>query len=119
VRRLAVTTPSEEIWSTMSKIVTVELLKDGDRFEFITTRSEWADNCYLPHPQGVIVVAKSAFLDPFAQCRFGYRLEKFPNGRQQEWWGVPQTEVRLLERRSGAAVEVVKKPVKKKKAAQK
>jgi hypothetical protein len=82
----------------MNKIVTVELLKDGDRFEFITTRSEWSENCFLPHPKGVIVVAKSAFMDAFNQCRFSWRLEKFPNARPQDWWGVRHTEVRLLDR---------------------
>lgn len=80
----------------MKKIVTVDSLKAGDRFEFITARSEWDDNCYLPHPQGVIVVAKSAFLDPYKQCRFGYRLEKYPNSKPRDWWGQPHVEVRLL-----------------------
>jgi hypothetical protein len=100
----------------MNKIVTVELLKEGDRFEFITPRSEWADNCFLPHPQGVIIVAKSAFVDPYKQCRFGWRLEKFPNGRPQEWWGAKHTEVRLLGRPKVAPVENVKSPAKRKKA---
>ena len=93
----------------MNKIVTVELLKEGDRFEFITDRSEWADNCYLPHPKGVIVVAKGAFLDPYKQCRFGWRLEKFPNGKPQDWWGVPHTEVRLLGSAMHNPVAVVDK----------
>jgi len=102
----------------MNKIVTVELLKEGDRFEFITTRSEWADNCYLPHPKGVIVVAKTAEIDAYKQCRFGWRLEKFPNGRPQEWWGVRATEVRLLGRMSLAQAELQnpKKPENGKKA---
>jgi hypothetical protein len=98
----------------MNKIVTVELLKDGDRFEFITSRSEWADNCFLPHPKGVIVVAKSAFMDAFDQCRFGWRLEKFPNARPQDWWGVRHTEVRLLGRLPSIPVEKLKNPAKNK-----
>jgi hypothetical protein len=97
----------------MTKIVTVELLKGGDRFEFTTTRSEWADNCFLPHPTGVIVVAKSAFFDSYKQCRFGYLLERFPNGKPQEWWGAPQIEVRLLDRLPSVPTENVKKPVTK------
>jgi hypothetical protein len=100
----------------MTKIVTVELLKGGDRFEFITTRSEWADNCYLPHPKGVIVVSKSAFIDSYKQCRFAYLLEKFPNGKPLEWWGVPHVEVRLLDRLPSVPVETVKIPATKKKA---
>lgn len=80
----------------MEKIVNVELLKAGDRIEFITRRSEWDDNCFLSHPVGVVVVAKNAFLDSYQQCRFGWRHEKFPNGKPQDWWGRPQTEVRLL-----------------------
>ena len=105
-------------WRSMNKIVTVESLKCGDRFEFITSRSEWADNCYLPHPTGVIVVAKSAFLDSYKQCRFSYLLEKFPNGRPHEWWGVSHIEVRLLERLPSVPVATVKKPAPKKKTAQ-
>jgi hypothetical protein len=102
----------------MKRIVKVETLKDGDRFEFITTRSEWADNCYLPHPEGVIVVAKSAFLDAFQQCRFGYRLEKFPKSRPQDWWGLPKTEVRLLDKLppGSAAVPMVSPAVAAKKS---
>lgn len=101
----------------MKKLVKVETLKDGDRFEFVTSRSEWADNCYLPHPKGVIVVAKSAFRDTYDQCRFGWRMEKFPNSRPQDWWGKAQTEVRLLGPAPAAAptVEAVKKPAAKKK----
>jgi hypothetical protein len=102
----------------MNKIVTVELLKDGDRFEFITTRSEWADNCFLQHPKGVIVVAKSAFFDSYKQCRFAYLLEKFPNGKPHEWWGAAHIEVRLLGRVPSVPAENVKKPVTKKKTAQ-
>ena len=98
----------------MNKIITVELLKDGDRFEFITSRSEWADNCFLPHPKGVIVVAKSAFMDAFDQCRFGWRLEKFPNARPQDWWGVRHTEVRYLGRQPATAVADAKNLTKKK-----
>jgi hypothetical protein len=81
---------------TMSKIVTVALLKQGDRFEFLTDRSEWADRCYLPHPAGVIVVAQTAFMDPYKQCRFGWRMEKYPNAKSQDWWGQPETKVKLL-----------------------
>lgn len=103
----------------MKKIVTVDSLKVGDRFEFITARSEWENNCFLPHPKGVIVVAKSAFLDPHKQCRFEWRLEKFPNSRPQDWWGVPHVEVRLLEPLASLPTEVVKMPVKKKKPVQK
>ena len=103
----------------MSKIVTVELLKEGDRFEFITSRSEWTDNCFLPHPKGVIIVAKSAFFDTYKQCRFGWRMEEYPNSRPQDWWGQPHTEVRLLGRQHIAPVANVKKPVKKKKTVQK
>jgi hypothetical protein len=103
----------------MNKIVTVELLKGGDRFEFITTRSEWADNCFLPHPKGVIVVAKSAYLDSYKQCRFGFLLEKFPNGKPHEWWGAPHIEVRLLGRTAAVPTEDVKKPVAKKPVAKK
>lgn len=80
----------------MPNIVTVESLKAGDRFEFVASRSEWADNCYLTHPKGIIVVAKNPFVDGYKQCRFEWRPEKFPKGRSQDWWGVPQTKVRLL-----------------------
>jgi len=103
----------------MKKIVTVESLKAGDRFEFITARSEWEDNCFLPHPKGIIVVANSAFVDVYEQCRFGWRLETYPNSRPQDWWGVPHVKVRLLGRPSAVPAEVVKRPVKKKKMAQK
>ena len=103
----------------MNKIVTVELLKEGDRFEFITARSEWADNCFLPHPKGVIVVSKSAFVDVYKQCRFGWRLETYPNSRPQDWWGVPHVEVRLLGRPSAFPAEAGKQPVNKKKMVQK
>ena len=103
----------------MNKIVSVELLKDGDRFEFITSRSEWADNCFLPHPKGVIVVAKSSFTDPFNQCRFCWRLEKFPNGKPQDWWGGRHTEVRLLGRQGATPQEPAKKPAKGKQSGQK
>ncbi len=103
----------------MSKNVTVEMLKQGDRFEFITARSEWDDNCFLPHPKGVIVVAKSAFVDVYKQCRFGWRLEKFPDGKPEDWWGVPQTKVRLLGPPPKTPSESVKKPVKKTKLVQK
>jgi hypothetical protein len=82
----------------MPRIVTVELLREGDRFEFLTARSEWADHCFLPHPQGVIVVAKTAYLDHYQQCRFGWRLEKFPHSKPQDWWGHKHVEVRLLEK---------------------
>ena len=80
----------------MNKIVKVELLRAGDRIEFITARSEWSENCFLPHPKGVVVVAKDAFLDPYKQCRFGWRLEKYPDSKPEDWWGAPQTKVRLL-----------------------
>lgn len=80
----------------MPNIVTVESLKVGDRFEFVSSRSEWAENCFLPHPKGVIVVAKNPFFDSYKQCRFEWRPEKFPKGRSQDWWGVAQTKVRLL-----------------------
>lgn len=80
----------------MKRIVTVESLKAGDRFEFVTARSEWADNCFLPHPQGVIVVAKNPFQDPYDQCRFGWRFEKFPLSKPQDWWGRRDVKVRLL-----------------------
>lgn len=103
----------------MKKIVKVESLRNGDRFEFITARSEWQDNCFLPHPQGILVVAKGAFLDPYQQCRFGYRLEKYPNGRLQDWFGVPQTEVRLLGRLPSMPLEDVRTSAKSKKAVQK
>jgi hypothetical protein len=99
----------------MKKIVTVERLKAGDRFEFITSRSEWTDNCYLAHPKGVIVVAKSAFTDPYQQCRFSWRLETYPNAKPQDWWGTHLTKVRLLGAAPVAAAEVANDPVKRKK----
>ena len=103
----------------MPNIVTVESLKIGDRFEFVASRSEWADNCFLPHPKGVIVVAKSPFLDTYKQCRFEWRPEKFPKGRSQDWWGVAQTKVRLLGALPPQPVEHATKSVKGKKVLQK
>lgn len=82
----------------MKQMVTVSSLKAGDRFEFITPRSEWADNCFLPHPRGIIIVAKSPFLDCYNQCRFAWRLEKYPESKPQDWWGGKHVEVRLLGR---------------------
>lgn len=99
----------------MTQIVKVETLQLGDRVEFITDRSEWAHNCFLRHPKGVIVVAKSAFMDTFGQCRFGYRSETLPNGKRHEWWGRPQIEIRLLERRPHLALELARKRGKKRK----
>ncbi len=98
----------------MKKLIPVESLKSGNRFEFVTPRSEWADNCYLPHPKGVIVVAKAAFFDTFKQCRFEYRLEKFPNSKPQDWWGMPSIQVRLLDALPELPVEITKPSVKKK-----
>lgn len=103
----------------MKKIVAVESLQAGDRIEFITARSEWEDNCFLPHPQGIVVVAKSAFLDVYKQCRFGWRLEKFPNGKPQDWWGMPQTKVRLLGDPPNAPAVDVKSPFQKAKTVKK
>ncbi len=100
----------------MKKLIPVEALKSGDRFEFVTTRSEWADNCFLPHPKGVIVVAKGAFFDAFKQCRFEYRLEKFPNSKPQDWWGIPTVMVRPLDALPVVLIDTSKKPVKKKAA---
>lgn len=103
----------------MKKIIAVESLRTGDRFEFITARSEWEDNCFLTHPKGVVVVAKSAFVDVYQQCRFGWRLEKFPDGKPQDWWGVPQTQVRLLGDPSKAPAVAAKMPLKKTKVVKK
>lgn len=110
---------SDGKWRTMPTIVTVESLKVGDRFEFVASRSEWADNCFLPHPKGVIVVAKSPFLDTYKQCRFEWRPEKFPKGRSQDWWGVAQTKVRLLGALPPQSAEPATKSVKGKKVLQK
>jgi len=103
----------------MPKIVTVEFLKAGDRFEFITSRSEWRHDCFLTHPQGVVLVAKSAFLDRYNQSRFGWRLEKFPSGRCQDWWGLPQTQVRLLGALPTLSNGKAKRPIMNKKALRK
>ena len=96
----------------MKRIVPVTSLRTGDRFEFVTARSEWETNCYLTHPRGVVVVTESAFLDVHQQCRFGWRLEKFPDGTTQDWWGMVQTEVRLLRPPQAPAAEA-KPPLKK------
>lgn len=97
----------------MKRVVTVESLQAGDRFEFITARSEWADNCFLPHPKGIVVAANNAFLDHYEQCRFGWRREQYPDSKPQDWWGVRTTTVRLVARtNSPAAAE--KTPRKKK-----
>ncbi|MCE9603379.1 MAG: hypothetical protein K8U03_00580 [Planctomycetia bacterium] len=103
----------------VNQVVTIESLKNGDRFEFLTARSEWAHNCFLPHPQDVLLVARSAFVDPHNQCRFSYLLEKFPKGRPQDWWGASQTQVRLLGPVSNAAPAADEKPAKKTKAKKK
>lgn len=103
----------------MNEIVAVQSLQAGDRFEFITARSEWDDNCFLPHPKGIVVVAKSAFIDVYKQCRFGWRLEKFPDAKPQDWWGLPQTEVRLLGNPPQAPAVDVKLPLKKTKSVKK
>lgn len=94
----------------MPSNVTVESLKAGDRIEFITSRSEWAENCFLPHPKGVIVVAKNPFFDSYKQCRFEWRPEKFPKGRSQDWWGAAQTKVRLLGPAPPQPIESPAKP---------
>lgn len=96
----------------MKRIVPVTSLQSGDRFEFITARSEWETNCFLTHPKGVVVVTKSAFLDVYQQCRSVWRLEKFPDGTTQDWWGMVQTEVRLLGPAKASAADL-KLPLKK------
>jgi hypothetical protein len=110
----------------MDKIFTVEFLKQGDKFEFVSERTE------TTKPVVMIVTRDPAVNKAANSCFFRYQADDATGATDRKWdgaqsWnGTPDAKVRILERETAVepaaataatARAKTEKPVGKKKSA--
>ena len=83
----------------MNKIIAVYLLRQSDKYEFITGHVYHSESTVLIHPKGVMVVVTDPWMSPDKRrCFFTFRADDNPEAAAISWVGTPDIEVRLLER---------------------